>query len=141
MEETKNTWDMPQARTPLKPFTVLMQEPAKGTDEWEDWKIQMQTLDDWIKGPQVEICYDLNNDTDYAVQYQTEQGIKVARVSECVSINGVRWHLQPGKNVIPRPVYEFLMECPDQRQRLSCPEPGIQRNIYGEGNLFKASFA
>lgn len=125
----------------MRPYTVLMQEPARGSEEWHDWRQQMDTLDEWLKGPQVDITYQLNDDTDYAVRYETAQGIKVARISETITINGVRWQLQPGKNTIPRAVYEFLMECPDQRNRLSCPQPGQFGNVMGAGRLFQSSFS
>ncbi len=136
-QQEGNPWDKPQARIELKPFTVLLPEPTKGTEAWQDWRDMMNELEAWLKGPMVEINYDLNDDADYAVHYQTENGIQVARVSECVQINGIRWHLQPGKNIIPRPVYEFLMQCPEQRRKLSCPEPGRARNVMGEGQLFR----
>jgi hypothetical protein len=134
-----NPWQMPQARLEMKPYTILQQEPAKGSEAWLDWREQMNMLDEWLKGPQVEINYDLNDDTDYAVQYQTDQGIQIARISECVQINGVRWNLQPGKNIIPQPVYEFLLQCPEQRRKMSCPEPGRAQNIMGAGQLFRSS--
>lgn len=140
-EKTINPWNSPQARMDIKPFTALIKEPdrARNPEAWQDWKDMMNDLDEWLKGPQVEIFYDLNDDRDYAIQYQTAEGVKVARVSDCIQINGIRWHLQPGKNVIPKPVYEFILQCPEQRRRLSCPEPGKAQNVLGDGVFFKSS--
>ncbi|MEB3286174.1 MAG: hypothetical protein VKJ04_01590 [Vampirovibrionales bacterium] len=120
-----NVWDLPQCRIELKPFTKLYQ-----LDEGEQ-----QMLSQWLNGPQVEIHYDLNDETDYAVHYRKGDSVMVARVSDCVTINGIRWHLQPGKNVIPKAVYEFILKCPEQRRRVSSPEAGVSRNL----GLFRSS--
>ncbi|MBY0451328.1 MAG: hypothetical protein K2X01_11960 [Cyanobacteria bacterium] len=136
---------MTQARAELKPYQVLISPPispqltgdpiqdAKRKIAYENDKLyydaMMETLAEWIRGEHVEIYYDLNDALDYAVHYQTSDKVCVARISECVTINGVRWHLQPGKNYIPKAVYEFLIQCPEQRKFVSAPKPGEFRNI------------
>lgn len=115
----KSPWEVPQKRAELKPYTTLYT-----LDEFEK-----QTLQEFLDGPQVEIFYDLNDETDYAVSHMVGDRLAIARISECVTINGVRWHLVPGKNVIPAPVYEFLKQCPEQRSRLSSPKPNQFGNL------------
>lgn len=119
--QTINPWDLPQQRTELKQYTKLYQ---LDNDE-------LATLTEFLNGEQVEIYYDLNDDTDYAVQHIKNGKLAIAKISECVTINGVRWHLQPGKNIIPRAVYEFLMQCPEQKRKLSCPVAG-KAEFYGK---------
>lgn len=123
-EETNLLTDKtPQARTGMKDYSILYE-----LDEMEK-----ETLEAFLKAPKVDIYYDLNDQTDYAVPYMKDGKTLVARISDTVTINGVRWHLFPGKNKIPAPVYEFLKQCPEQRRRLSCPRPGEEQNL----GLFK----
>ena len=129
METLQNSWDFPQEKIEIKPYVKLYQLDPDEQD----------TLEAFLKEPQVEIHYDINDDRDYAVYYNTNSGVKVARVSDTVTINGVRWHLVPGKNVLPKSVYEFLVQCPEQCRRLSSPKPGQAQNIFGHNQLFKAS--
>lgn len=118
-----NVWDNPQARIDMKPYSILRKLDPEEQD----------TLNALLKAPTIEVNYDLNDDEDYAVAFQTEKGVKVARISGCSpTINGVRWNLVPGKNVIPLPVYEFLLTVPEQKRLLSCPTPGRAQNILPE---------
>lgn len=108
--EFSNAWDGPQKRIEIKPYHKLY--------TLDD--LEMATLNEWINGDQVEIYRDLNDEQDYAVKHLQSNGrMATARISDCVTINGVRWHLVPGKNIIPKPVYEFLMNCPEQRKLVS----------------------
>jgi hypothetical protein len=127
----QNLWKLPQERLDIKPFHALYR-----LDEDEQ-----ATLDAFLNEPQVEIYYDLNDERDYAVGFETADGIKVARISDTVTINGVRWHLVPGKNLLPKSVYEFLKQCPEQCRRISAPQPGRASNIMGHNQLFKASYS
>ena len=119
MSQFADTWSLPEARLELKPYALMYELDAQ----------EKETLTSWINGPQVDIHYELNDDTDYAIQYLKNNQLTVARVSDCVTINGVRWHLQPGRNRIPRAVYEFLISCPQQRERVSCPEANRPQNL------------
>lgn len=119
MSQFVDTWSLPQARLEIKPYALMYELDAR----------EQETLASWLSGPQVDIEYDLNDDTDYAVQYLKDNRVTVARISDCVTINGVRWHLQPGKNRIPKAVYEFLVACPSQRERVSCPQAGQPQNL------------
>lgn len=129
MEMERKAWSLPEQRIEIKPFHKLY---ALDADE-------QATLEAFLNEPQVEINYDLNDDRDYEVPFSTAEGVKVARISDTVTINGVRWHLTPGKNFIPKSVYEFLVQCPEQCRRVSAPAPGIAQNIMGHNQLFKPS--
>lgn len=122
----QNVWDLPQATITIKPFAKLYQLDAE----------EQALLQQWLDGPKVEIHYELNDETDYAVHYSLNGKPMVSRVSDCVTINGVRWHLTPGKNIIPRAVYEFILQCPEQRNRVSCPVANQANNL----GLFRTSF-
>jgi len=120
-----SVWELPQERVGIRPFSKLYELDA----------MEKETLEAFLSGPQVEIHYELNDETDYAVPFVSGNGVAVCRLSDTVTINGVRWHLQPGKNVIPQPVYEFLLQCPEQRKRVSCPQAGVSFNL----GVFQAS--
>lgn len=113
-------WGYSQKRTGMRDFVHLTEMDEQ----------QQKMVDGWINGPKVEMFYDLNDETDYAVPYFDMDGkAQVARISECVTINGVRWHLQPGKNVVPKEIYEFLLQCPDQRRLMRPPEPNKANHL------------
>ena len=112
MPAEQNAWSLPQSRAPIKTFSKL----------YELDRQELETLEQFLNGPKVEITYDLNDETDYAVPFVSKAGVSVCRISDTVTINGVRWHLVPGKNLIPKPVYEFLMQCPEQRRRIAAPQ-------------------
>lgn len=122
----QNVWDIPQASIAIKPFVKLYQLDLE----------EQALLQQWLNGPQVEIHYELNDDTDYAIHYSLNGKAMVSRVSDCVTINGVRWHLTPGKNIIPKAVYEFILQCPEQRHRISSPVPNQANNL----GLFNTSY-
>lgn len=103
-------WKQPQKRVTLPTHKRII--PADPQD--------MATLDQFLNESTVEIHYEPNDETDYAVWNADGS---VTRVSECVTINGTQWWLVPGENRLPKSVYEFLMQCPEQRRRVSCPEP------------------
>ncbi len=110
----KNIWSHRQRRVEMRPYQAL-----NALDDQD-----IQTMDAWMNERQVEIYYDLNDETDYAVGFIDFDGkAGVARISECVTINGIRWNLQPGKNIIPKSVYEFIMQCPEQRSKISSVKP------------------
>ena len=127
--QEKNAWDNPQKRFEVKQYHIT----SKLDDE------EMQTLHDWLNGPMVEVYRDLNDETDYAVHYLDLDGKTcVARVSDTVNINGVQWNLVPGKNLLPVPIYEFLIQNAEQARMMSRPQPGVAQNLMGN-QLFKSS--
>lgn len=112
--QDKNIWSHRQRRVEMKAY-----QPLGKLDDQD-----IETMDAWMKEKQVEIFYDLNDETDYAVGFIDFDGkAGVARISDCVTINGIRWNLQPGKNLVPKSVYEFIMQCPEQRRRVSNVKP------------------
>ncbi len=116
-----NIWAYQQEKVDIAPYTKLYQ-----LDDQE-----METLNTMLSEPQVEIIYELNDETDYAAPYIDLNGVtKVARISEFVSINGVRWNLVPGRNPLPKTVYEFLMQCPEQRNRVSKTDHYVRPNEF-----------
>ena len=99
-----NPWAMPQKRIELPPTKKLV--PAD---------VQMiQTLDQAKHEREVEFYMEPNDEEDFAVFSLDETGKQVVtRVSKCITINGVRFHIVPGKNKVPEFVYEFIMQMKD----------------------------
>lgn len=136
--EEVNPWNLPQKKIEIKPWVFLRKPSATSMEQIEspsdltfktqeemDFYIQeLQTLDEFINGPKVEINYDLNDETDYAILYSINGQDHAARVADCVSINGVRWNIPPGKSLVPKVVYEYLMSIPDMRKYVRPPKPG-----------------
>lgn len=133
-----NSWEMPQKKIEIKQWVFLRKPYALSMDDIEspdklvfkdkedmDGYIQeLQTLQELLDAPKVEIFFDLNDETDYAVLYSINGKDHSARVSECVTINGVRWHLFPGKQYVPKQIYEYIMSIPDMRKNVNAPKPG-----------------
>jgi len=117
--ETKEAWDGPEKRLEIKPFTKIRELD----------KEEQQALQEFLNEPTVEIYYHLNDETDYSVQWMNGSQLCTARVSECVTINGVRWHLLPGKNLVPRSVYEFILSVEDMKNKVTGPQPGVSKNL------------
>lgn len=98
-----NPWSMPQKRLELPPTRKLL----RGDDA-----NMILTLEQAKADPLVEFYCEPNDEEDYAVFGLDESGkTTVTRVAKCLTINGVRWHVVPGKNQLPRTVYEFLLQC------------------------------
>jgi hypothetical protein len=96
---------------------------------------QLQTMNDWINGPQVTVNYGYDPDTGYQHKYIDGNGREAAALICGVSpiINGVMWPIKPGRNVIPRPVYEYILSCPEQQHLFS--EVDDQTGIIKAGNI------
>lgn len=105
-----NPWDQEQKRVEVPQFKRLY-----GADQQD-----METLKQFEQEPKVEIHMELNDETDYAV---INPDGSVTRVAECVTINGTRWQLVPGKNIVPKSVYELLIQREQDRKRFT-PAPG-----------------
>lgn len=118
MESIQAFGELSEKKVDIKPYHVI--RPLQPHEH--------ETLQQFLDEPQVEIYYDLNNETDYAVQWQDGDKVRIARVSECVTINGVRWHLIPGKNLVPKSVYEYIQSIPDMRKHMSI-KPGSYSNL------------
>ncbi|MFM7468089.1 MAG: hypothetical protein ACKO37_01115 [Vampirovibrionales bacterium] len=48
----------------------------------------------------------------------------IYQLCDTVTLNGIRFDLTPGENKLPRSVYEFLLQCPEQRHRVTTPQAG-----------------
>lgn len=128
--ENTNTWDNPQQRVELREWVYLgapkMNEAGimalSNTDPNEMMIIKQtqDTLRRMLEDPKIEMTFDLNDDTDYAAGFLGSDGRNVfTRISEVVTINGIRWHLVPGKNLVPKIVYEYLMSIPDMKKHIN----------------------
>lgn len=111
-----NPWSKPQKRIELPRYRRLYL-----ADEAD-----LNMLKVFEAEAKIEVFYEPNDDTDYAIHNADGS---VTRVSECITINGTQWLIVPGKNLLPRTVYEFLLQCPEQRRRVTCPQPGVSRNL------------
>jgi len=100
-----NPWSMPQKRLELPPTKKLL----RGDSEQ-----MIMTLEQAKADPLVEFYCEPNDEEDYAVFSLDEAGkTVVTRVAKCITINGVRWHVVPGKNLLPKTVYEFILQMKD----------------------------
>ena len=97
-----NPWTMPQQRIEL---------PSVDTLTIGDLQT-LETLDKFKNEKWYEIYFEPNDEEDYAVWSLDQSGKKVVtRVSKCVTINNTRWYILPGKNKVPKSVYELLQQC------------------------------
>lgn len=80
---------------------------------------QMKTLDQFQREPLVSLFLEPDPRRDMIVPLSNGE---VLHVCESVTINGIRFDLNPGENRLPRTVYEFFMQCPDQRRRVTSPQ-------------------
>lgn len=128
-----NPWDCPQEKAEIRQWVYLSAPNIQNVGDLDPQA--QETLREFLDAPTVEINYELNDETDYAMPYRIPgKPITVARISDFVTINGVRWFLVPGKNIIPRPVYEFLMQVEDMKKAITIL-PGQSMSL----GMFKAT--
>lgn len=101
-------WKQPQKKIELPRYERLYK-----ADE-----IDLETLNTLENEPLIELTIEPNDETDYVIHHRDGS---ITRVSDCVTINGTRWLLTPGRNQIPKSVYEFYLQCPEQRRVLPTP--------------------
>lgn len=100
-----NPWAMPQKRIELPPTKKLL----RGDSEQ-----MIVTLEQAKADPLIDFYCEPNDEEDFAVFSLDESGkTVVTRVAKCITINGIRWHVVPGKNKLPKTVYEFLLHMND----------------------------
>jgi len=92
-----NVWALSQRRVELPPSQNIL-----AADE-----TMLMTLDKFQNEDMVEIYYEPNDETDYAVHNPDGS---ISRVCESPQINGVMYLLVPGKQKVPRSVYDFLLQ-------------------------------
>ncbi len=103
-----NPWENKQVKATMEPYTKLVPLDPE----------QLQELNDWLKGPQVEIYRELDDGTDFIIPCRDSSGnAAITRMSDFVSINGVRWNLVPGYNTVPKPVAEFIRQMKEDKER------------------------
>ena len=84
----------------------------------------IETTERFSREPLVEMFFAPNDEMDSVIWTKDEYGKdRAVRVSETVSINGVQFILYPGKNMVPKTVYEFLMTVEDMRRKISMGPP------------------
>lgn len=111
-----DVWAKPQKILEVTPFKNIL----PGDEQ------SMKTADEFLNAEQVEIYFEPNDETDYAIHNSDGS---VTRVSHCVNINGVSWFVTPGRSKVPKPVYEFLKQCPEQRRLMPGPQPGKSSHL------------
>ena len=117
---------LPEQRGEMAPYKIIRQLDPE----------EQQTVQDFMNGDKVEVFCELNDEGDFKAGFINKQGRQVvARVSECITINGVMWPLQPGRNVVPRPVYEFLVQCQTAKERFAPITPKVGGICIGEWKI------
>lgn len=92
---------------------VPLYQPVIALDEQD-----AKTLDEMLKGEQVEVRFPGNPDTD-SVYYHKDGTFEICAYN--VIINGVRWPVPANKRVkIPKLVYEHILEAPSNKHYLPC---------------------
>lgn len=92
---------LPEARAEFDPYTIL------GKDIDQD---AFLTIDSWNKEPWVDYFHELGNDDNRVGFIDKDGKQKVALIADISpQVNGVRWNIVPGKNKIPKSLYESMM--------------------------------
>lgn len=98
-EEEKS---LPQARAQFDPYTIITKQVDDDT---------LMTIDAWNKETWVDYYHDMDEKPQNGVGFIDHDGKhKIALVSDLSpQVNGVRWNIVPGKNKIPKSLYESMM--------------------------------
>ncbi len=82
-------------------------------------KEMMETLDNFKNDPKVVMHFQPNDETDYVCHRFNDKGkLEPIRVCKVVNINGVQYYIMPGRNTVPKTVYEFLMQMDSMKARV-----------------------